>query len=185
MIEKLLTMKKILLLLCLGLLASPFLNAQNSLLSNDSATLIFVRHAEKSDDGTSNPPLTNEGEGRAIRIMQMLKKSYSKVDAVYSTPYKRTQSTAEPTANEFDVIVQEYDPRAPNVFVKSLLKNHRGEVVLIVGHSNTTPFLVNLVLGEEKFKQLDESAYNEIFIVEATDVGEGEVTVKSTALKKN
>ena len=178
-------MKKLLLLLCLVLISTPVLNAQNLALNNDSATFIFVRHAEKADDGTQNPPLTKEGEARALRIMHMLKKSYPKVDAVYSTPYKRTELTAKPTATEFGLTVQKYDPRAPNVFVKSLVKDHHGEVVLIVGHSNTTPFLVNLMLGEEKFKQLDESDYNEVFIVKTSEVGKGKVEVKSSQLKKN
>ncbi|MEP1305537.1 MAG: phosphoglycerate mutase family protein [Balneola sp.] len=178
-------MKKLLLLFYFVLLSLPVLNAQSSVLSKESATLIFVRHAEKADDGTRNPPLTKEGEARAKRIMEMIKRTYKNINAVYSTPYKRTELTAEPTANEFDLTVQEYDPRAPNVFVKSLLKEHRGEVVLIVGHSNTTPFLVNLVLGEEKFKQLDESAYDEVFIVNSTEVGKGKVEVKTSASKNN
>lgn len=176
-------MKKLLFLFALILLTSPYLTAQNSVLNKDAATLIFVRHAEKADDGTRNPPLTKEGEARAVRIMKMLKKAYTRVDAVYSTPYKRTELTAEPTAKEFGVEVQKYDPRAPNVFVKSLVKDHPGEVVLIVGHSNTTPFLVNLVLGQDKFKQLDESAYNEVFVVTSSDVGKGKVEMKSSALK--
>jgi len=76
-------------------------------------------------------------------------------------------------------------PRAPKVFVKKLIKEHAGEVVLIVGHSNTTPFLVNMVLGEDKFQQLDESDYDEIFIVKSKEVGKGKVEVKSSAVKKD
>lgn len=178
-------MKKIILLFCVAILSIPALNAQNSILNNDTATLIFVRHAEKADDGTNNPALTKEGETRAVRIMNLLKKTYSKIDAVYSTDYKRTEFTAQPTAKEFGLKVQKYDPRAPNVFIKSLIKDYQGKVVLIVGHSNTTPSLVNIVLGEDKFKQLDESSYDEIFVVKANDVGKAKVEMKSSSLKKN
>ncbi len=177
-------MKKLLFFLLLTALSLSGLNAQNILGTSDSATLIFVRHAEKADDGTKNPPLTKEGEARADRIKAMLKKAYSKVDAVYSTEYKRTESTALPTSKEFDLEIQSYDPRAPKVFIKKLIKDHQGEVVLIVGHSNTTPFLVNMVLGEEKFAQLDESAYDDVFIVKSKEVGKGAVEVKSSAIKK-
>lgn len=70
------------------------------------------------------------------------------------------------------------------MFIKKLIKDHQGEVVLIVGHSNTTPFLVNMVLGEEKFAQLDESAYDDVFIVKSKEVGKGTVEVKSSAIIK-
>lgn len=178
-------MKKILLYIVIAILTAPVLSAQNLIGNSDTATLIFVRHAEKADDGTGNPPLTKEGEERAERIKLFLKKAYPEVHAVYSTEYKRTEQTAIPTAKAFNLEVQSYDPRAPKVFVKKLIKEHAGEVVLIVGHSNTTPFLVNMVIGEEKFQQLDESDYDEIFIVKSKEVGKGKVEVKSSAVKKN
>ena len=178
-------MKKIILFFCLVLVSIPSVNAQNNLLGKDKSTFIFVRHAEKMDDGTNNPPLTKEGEARAIRIKNMLKKNYSEIDAVFSTDYKRTLSTAKPSADEFGLTIQKYDPRAPNVFIKSLIKDYPGKIVLIVGHSNTTPMLVNTVLNEKRFEQLDESNYNEVFMVEATDVGKAEVERTSSALKKN
>ncbi|XWN38344.1 MAG: phosphoglycerate mutase family protein [Balneola sp.] len=177
-------MKKLLFFFLFTVLSLSGLEAQNILGTSDSATLIFVRHAEKADDGTRNPPLTKEGEARAERIKAMLKKAYSKVDAIYSTEYKRTQSTALPTSKEFDLDIQSYDPRAPKVFIKKILKDHQGEVVLIVGHSNTTPFLVNMLIGEDKFAQLDESAYDDVFIVKSKEVGKGEVQVKSSAKNK-
>lgn len=178
-------MKKILLLLFVLILAVSESKAQNLIGNSDTTTLIFVRHAEKADDGTRNPPLTKEGEARAERILNMLKKSYPEVHAVYSTEYKRTELTASPTAKAFNIEIQSYDPRAPKVFVKKLMKDHPGEVVLVVGHSNTTPFLVNMVIGLDKFQQLDESAYDEVFIVTSKEVGKGKVEVKSSAVKKN
>lgn len=176
-------MKKIFLLFCFLVLSIPALNAQNSLLSNDVTTFVFVRHAEKMDDGTNNPPLTKEGEARAIRIKNMLKKSYSKIDAVFSTDYKRTESTAKPTADEFGLTIQKYDPRTPNVFIKSLIKDYPGKVLLIVGHSNTTPMLVNTLLDEKRFEPLDESVYDKVYVVKASDIGKGKVETKSSALK--
>jgi broad specificity phosphatase PhoE len=178
-------MKRLFLLICLIGLSIPSLNAQNSILSKDNATFIFVRHAEKADDGTSNPPLTKEGEARAERIKNFLKTGYKSVDAVFSTDYKRTEFTAQPTAKEFGLTIQKYDPRAPNVFIKTLIKDYAGKVVLIVGHSNTTPLLVNTILDENRFEQLDESDYDEVFIVKASGIGKAKVEVKSSAITKN
>jgi phosphohistidine phosphatase SixA len=42
--------------------------------------------------------------------------------------------------------------------------NH-SKTILIVGHSNTSPRLVNLLLGKDKFKDLDETVYNQYWIV--------------------
>ncbi len=176
-------MKKVLLLFLGFLFISVSAFAQKQNLNKDTATLIFVRHAEKADDGTRNPPLTKEGEERAKRIVEFIESEYGELHAVYSTPYKRTEFTAAPSAEKFELEVQKYDPRTPNVFVKSLLKEHKGELVLIVGHSNTTPYLVNLVVGENKYQQLPEDAYNEIFVVKATEVGKGKVELKSSAEK--
>lgn len=146
----------------------------------DSATLVFIRHAEKVDDGTNDPVLTKEGEARALKVSTILTKKFGKISAVYSTNYKRTKLTATPTALKNNVKIIEYDPRAPNVFLKSLVRNHIGEVVLVVGHSNTTPTLVNLILGTEKFKPLDEKIYDSIFIVKSSEVGRGKVVLDSS-----
>ena len=172
-------MKKLFLLICLLGISIPVLSFQNK----ESSTLIFIRHAEKADDGTSNPSLTKDGQARAERIEIFLKKTFKKIDAVYSTDYKRTLETAQPSAMSFGLTVQKYNPRTPNVFLKTLIKDYSGKVVLIVGHSNTTPSLVNIILEEDRFKQLDESAYDEIFIVTASDIGKAKVELKSSALK--
>jgi broad specificity phosphatase PhoE len=55
------------------------------------------------------------------------------------------------------------------------MDSKKGKTVLIVGHSNTTPALVNLALGEDKYEQLDESAYGNIFIVSIDEKGEASV----------
>ena len=46
-----------------------------------------------------------------------------------------------------------------------LKKLNKGKAILIVGHSNTSPKLVNLLTGKDKYKELDESVYNTYWIV--------------------
>lgn len=65
---------------------------------DSSTTLILVRHAEKVKDGSNDPILTPEGKVRANELMYILK--HVELSAIYSTPYKRTQQTVLPTANE-------------------------------------------------------------------------------------
>ncbi|WP_421774604.1 SixA phosphatase family protein [Gracilimonas sp.] len=127
-------------------------------------TLIFVRHAEKMDDGTPNPHLNEEGKIRAARLADILLKEHN-VKAVYSTPYYRTLETASPIADSMGLEIREYGLDDPKALVQSIIDTNKGATVLIVGHSNTTPLLVNLSIGEQRFKQLDEKAYGDIFIV--------------------
>ncbi|PHN08072.1 phosphoglycerate mutase family protein [Flavilitoribacter nigricans] len=127
-----------------------------------TTTIILVRHAEKADDGTSNPGLTPLGQARAQRLAAML--APTGVNAVYSTPYQRTRLTGLPLAELETLQVTEYDPRDQN-FPQQLLAEHVGETVLVVGHSNTIPMLVNALTGTTRYEQLDEMEYDKLFVV--------------------
>lgn len=163
------TFKAVIVLFALLFVAQDFALAYQT----EPTTLIFVRHAERAEDGTRNPPISEEGQKRAVNLYQAL--SEYDIKAIYSTPYKRTQMTAKPTADSLGLEVQEYGFEGIQDFLASLIIEHEGAAVLIVGHSNTTPALTNMVLGEEKFEQLEESAYGDIFIVMTSEFGSGEV----------
>jgi len=126
--------------------------------------IFLVRHAEKANDGTKDPPLTQEGEIRAERLAHVLK-SFD-ISAVYSTDYQRTRDTANPIANASEVDVQLYDPRSDMII--DALSSHNGNI-LIVGHSNSTPTLCNRIIGKEKYQKLDESVYTQLFIISKID----------------
>lgn len=141
----------------------------------NTTTLILVRHAEKADDGTSDPGLTIIGQERAQRLASML--APSGVDAVYSTPYQRTRFTGQPLAELMKLELKEYDPRDQD-FIATLAKDHPGETVLIVGHSNTVPMMVNKLIGEQRYEQLDEKEYDKLFIVDVV-FGNGKALILS------
>lgn len=134
--------------------------AQNN--DSDIHTIYLVRHAEKADDGTKDPPLTEKGENRANALAQLLKDK--NIEKIYSTDYKRTRNTAEPLAKLIGVDVEIYQPNDEE-FAKSLKEVVKSTNVLVVGHSNSTPTLVNKIMDFEDFKQLDESVYNMLFVI--------------------
>ncbi len=125
-------------------------------------TFFLVRHAEKVLDGSDDPELTPEGQARAQRLAELLQPNG--IEAIYSTSFTRTRNTAAPLATALDLPIQEYDHRAENL-AQDLIEANRGKTVLVVGHSNSTPTLVNQLIGKEQFEKLDESVYNKIFIV--------------------
>lgn len=130
-----------------------------------ATTVIFVRHAEKADDGTRNPPLNIYGQQRATRLAQLL--HLSNLSGIYSTPFHRTQQTAKPLATQLGLDIQEYPPLKLEA-LDELVTAQKGKTILIVGHSNTVPAMVNHLLGQEKLEQLTEYEYDKVFIVQVT-----------------
>jgi broad specificity phosphatase PhoE len=143
-----------------------------TLQAQETTTFILVRHAEKIDDGTKDPALTEEGEQRATNLAQHLRAT--EITAIYSTSYQRTLDTVQPIARQKQLEIIRHDPFEENA-LQQIMKQHRGGIILISGHSNTTPQLVNRLLGEEKISQLDESQYDNLYIVTVTDIGSGQV----------
>ena len=45
------------------------------------------------------------------------------------------------------------------------IEKHKGQNVLIVGHSNTTPMLVNRFIGQERYEQLADTVNGNLYIV--------------------
>lgn len=137
-----------------------------------TTTLILMRHAEKDTTAQgstmmqADPPLSAEGKARAGRIPEVLK-SFSP-DAIYSTNYTRTKSTVGPLSAKTGKDIQVYDPRNLKGFAEELLQM-QGKTVVIAGHSNSTPMLVNLLLKENKYANLDESVYDTYWIVTIKD----------------
>lgn len=167
-------MKKVLVTLCIAVFICSVAFAQNEA---ESTTVILVRHAEKATDDAKDPTLTESGAERAERLKELLKKEFT-VKAVYSTPYKRTRLTAQPTADFFEVKISEYGFSDPQGLAKSWVEGYSGSAVLVVGHSNTMPYFTNLLLGEEKYEKLGESEYSTIYIVTLTEVGNAEVEIR-------
>jgi len=102
------------------------------------ATFILVRHAEKADDGSKDPPLNAAGSARAQALAVDLRDA--PLRAAYATAYRRTQATAAPTANTHSLQVTTYDANLQAAeFADLLRRTHADGTVLVVGHSNTIP----------------------------------------------
>ncbi len=138
-------------------------------------TIYLIRHAEKQSDGTSNPGLTPLGELRAKNIAQFLVDK--KVTHIFSTDYQRTLQTAQPSASLLNISIEKYEPAKMAEF-SAKLKSLKGNS-LVVGHSNTTPYLAYL-LGGETFGSIDESEFDRLYQIDLKDG-----LVSSQLLKSN
>ena len=126
-------------------------------------TYYLIRHAEKdrSDSSNKDANLTEEGLQRAKKWASVFKNI--KFDKVYVTNFKRTIQTAEPTANNNNLSIEFYNPLF--LYTIDFRKATKGKTVLIVGHSNTTPFFVNKILGENKYPEIDDKNNANLYIV--------------------
>ena len=138
--------------------------------TNTETTFILMRHAQKLDDGTKDPQLSDEGKNQAEELSEWLHSKFD-ISAIYSTDYKRTKLTAEPSAEAEDLEIQIYDFQDPVGFLKNLLDKNSGKTILIVGHSNTTPMFANIIMGRKEFENLPDNEYGKIFIVKASELG--------------
>lgn len=145
------------------LLFASTLNAQKQ-------RFIILRHAEKDTTAAgsqmmqADPPLNSKGLERAQSLISKFRKY--KISKIYSTNYNRTKSTALPLANSIGLSINNYDPRNLKAFADELKSaTNQSKTILIVGHSNTSPRLVNILLGKDTYKDLDESVYNQYWVV--------------------
>ena len=129
----------------------------------NTSVYYFIRHAEKdrSDSTNKNPSLTIQGLERANKWALFFKDK--NIAAVYSTNYKRTQQTALPIAKEQNLEIISYT--AKELISEKFIANNKGKNIVIVGHSNTTPELVNSLLGEKKYEDIADRENNNVFIV--------------------
>ncbi len=130
--------------------------------AKDSSKVYFlVRHAEKDTIPRGNPALTEAGSERAIKLEQIFKGT--RLDRIYSSMFTRTLFTAQPTSESKGLDVTPYDHSALRGLLESIQQTN-DQYNLIVGHSNTTPALINELCGT-KMNNIDESVYDDLFIV--------------------
>jgi broad specificity phosphatase PhoE len=125
--------------------------------------IFLVRHAERAATSGRVPPdtgLSAEGKTRADHLGQQLKDAG--ITAIFITEYKRTQQTAAPLAHSLGIqpeIISAGDLRS----LMAKIKNETGNV-LVVGHSNTLPQIIN-ALGVHARVVISEGDYDNLFIV--------------------
>ena len=131
--------------------------------------LVFVvRHAERADRGMmkidTDPGLSTAGQARAAKLAAIL--ADSGIKAIYATEFRRTQDTAGPLAARLGLPVQRYSSKDSGALVAALRKEHAGDIVFVVGHSNTVPEIIKALCGAGV--TIAETEYDNLFIVVPT-----------------
>ena len=135
--------------------------------SQATTTIIFVRHAEKALLPEGDPSLSPAGQRRVAELTRQLKDAdvVAGIDVIYSTPYRRTEETARPVAEALNLPINSYDAADTEAIMEFILKEHKGKIILVVGHSNTLPPLIGNMGASKKVPVIEENEYDNIYIV--------------------
>ena len=127
-----------------------------------AATIILVRHAERSEAMSADAPLSPAGEKRAQELARILRDS--NVQRIYVTELLRTQQTAAPVAARFHlkpIIIAKKDT---DVLVNQLRKLDNNETALVVGHADTVPLIIDR-LGAGSEPPFRDSEYDRLMVL--------------------
>lgn len=131
--------------------------------AEEVTTYYLIRHAEKdrSDSTNTNPALTEKGLERAKHWAHYF--DSIPLNEIYSTDYKRTQQTAIYVATKKNLATESYEPN--NLLTEDFKLITKGHKVLIVGHSNTTPMLVNQLLESDTYEDIPDDDNSRLYVV--------------------
>ena len=147
-------------------------------LTAGSTTVIVIRHAEKDlSVSVADPPLTQAGEARAALLARMFgdATALGHLDAIYVSPALRNRLTAAPLAARLGISVTVAPADDPQGLARRALREHGGGRVLIVGHTDTVPRIVEALSGDSKVPEINDREYGTMYIVTVPKIGHANV----------
>lgn len=130
-----------------------------------STVMILVRHAEQVQDAAANPRLSAEGLQRAASLQQLLAQAKPErgLDAVYVAEGSAAQQTAAPVAESMGLAVNVVATIDWEELPRFIMRNHAGEVTLVVGtRAGLLALLKDTTAAEFN---LDEHDYGSVFVI--------------------
>jgi phosphohistidine phosphatase SixA len=124
-------------------------------------SFVLVRHAEKDTRMLgADVPLNARGFVRAQELVRVL--GDVRFRHIYVTPWQRNRQTAEPLASRRGDSLTVIDDIGETL--RALRAEPRGSTVLVVGHSNTLPQLIEGLTGRP-FPTPERVSYDGLWIV--------------------
>lgn len=120
-------------------------------------TIVFVRHADRDGD---NDALTQPGIDRADELVHVAEKTGA--TAIYHSGANRTRLTVNPLANALGITMNEISDS--QMTINDIYSNYRGETVIVAGHSNTVPQMIELA-GGPAMPNISGDEYDNLFVL--------------------
>ncbi|NQX41904.1 Histidine phosphatase superfamily (branch 1) [Pedobacter steynii] len=137
-----------------------------SVQAQETTRIWIVRHGEKdlTDPKEKDPELSAEGKERAEVLVKYLKGK--KIDALFSTDYKRTRGTLTPLATQRNLDLKFYNSKENTALVDTILNNYKGQNVVICSHSNRILGIIAAFGAVSPIKEITEQEYSHLFLLE-------------------
>ena len=131
---------------------------------DDILTVYVVRHAEKMSPWSNhNPPLSPAGYQRADALAERFETT--ELDKIIVSTYRRTQETAAPTAEAQGLIPIIIPANEIDEIVAEIQQSSSTRAVLVVGHSNTVPSIIEALHLNANVQEIPEDVFNRFHIV--------------------
>ena len=121
----------------------------------------LVRHAEKACEDCFACGLSEPGMARAETLADSL--INKGIDQIFASQCLRTQATAQPLAEQANIVVTLYHTDQLNSLIQSLKAINDRRDVLIVGHSNQIPVIIDSLTNEQV--TIGSEDYDNLFII--------------------
>ncbi len=122
-------------------------------------TLLIVRHADRAGAADALDAL---GALRAKDLARVAERAG--VSAIYHSDTSRARDTAAPLARALGLVPIERGATDAVGLVEAILDDHRGQRVLVIGHSNTVPRIISAAGGPAS-ADLEHEEYDDLFVL--------------------
>ena len=146
--------------------------------SATTTSIVVIRHAEKQIGTIDDAPLSPQGEQRAARLAQMFgdSESFGRVQHIYVTDTRRTQQTAGGLAQRLGLKPEVVEGKASAAeTARRVLRENRGGVALIIGHSNTVPQIVKELSDADQVPPIGEEEFDTMYVITVPTIGKASV----------
>lgn len=142
--------------------------AGNSSAQDKTLKLVFIRHAERPEDGNN---LTCKGLNRSLQLPAVLTKKFGKFSAVYvpalnlgeRTKRARMFQTVTPLAVKYNLDINSYYDEEDYKHIGKALLSEKGTILIAWEHNNIDSIVE--YLGVKSVKKWPGADYDSIWIV--------------------
>lgn len=124
-----------------------------------TTTLLIVRHADRQEGSDA---LSAAGVTRAEALAHAAQ--FAGPAAIYHSDTTRTRDTAAALAATVGLTPIVYPAGDAAGVVARIFADHRGQTVVVVGHSNTVPLIVDAA-GGPSIPDLDDGEFDRLFVL--------------------
>jgi broad specificity phosphatase PhoE len=122
-------------------------------------TVLLVRHADRAGTQDALTPLGITRAGVLSHVMDKVP-----LDAIVRSDAIRAELTAAPTAAAEGIVPIVLPGADVQAFADEIRANHRGQRVLVVGHSNTVPGIIAALGGPAV--TIADTEFDNLFVLE-------------------